>query len=112
HFGQLEGRQTYSVAACTSSDASTCDDILAFIADDPSGLFSFFQSAQQIGTDCLLDYVTYNGLLVGDTFELRTSSYEETQTSPPSCTPDDAGARGEAMPCIAFEHLVGTRLEQ
>lgn len=111
YFGTLEGLRTYSIAGCTSADESTCTDILAFVTDDPdAGLYSFFQSAEQIGTDCLLDYVAYDAVLIDETFELRTTSYEETQTSPPSCTPDDAGARGTDMPCIAFEHLVGMRL--
>lgn len=111
YFGTMEGARTYSVSACTSSDAATCDDILAFITEDSmGGLSSSFQTAFQSGPDCLLDYIAYYGVLIDNTFELRSTTYEETQTNPPSCTPEDAAARGANMPCIAVEHLVGDRL--
>jgi hypothetical protein len=110
YFGELNGRHLYEVRGCTSADESTCPDTLAFVADAPVGLFAFFQDAAQAGSECTLDFTTYSGLLDGERFELHTSTYEEIQTSPPSCTPADAGARGDDMPCVALEHLVGTRV--
>src|ERR1044071_7351537 len=70
YFGTIMGNRNYSISGCTSDDESTCQDVLAFVADSPTGLFSFFQSAVQVGTDCILDYISYEGVRIDETFEL------------------------------------------
>lgn len=110
YFGELNGSHLYQVVGCTSADAATCADSIALVADAPVGVFAFHQAAMQTGSTCTLDFTTYSGDLDGDTFELHIASYEELQASPPSCTSDDAGARGDAMPCISSETIAGTHL--
>jgi len=111
YFGTVDGVRSYSISGCTSSDESTCEDVLAFVSDSPNGgLFSFFQSAVPIGTDCILDYITYEGVRIDETFEFHTTTYEDTVSPAATCVPDDAGARGDTMPCIAVEHMIGMRL--
>src|SRR5689334_18656875 len=65
YFGELNGSHLYEVKGCTSSDATTCADAIAFVADAPVGVFAFHQAAMQTGPTCTLDFTTYSGDLDG-----------------------------------------------
>ena len=60
---------------------------------------------------CTLLYTSYDAALEGDELSYRTYSYSESGAIDP-CTPDEAEARGDQMPCTAYEIMVGVRVDE
>lgn len=111
--GELLGRAFYSYAECTDAAATDCASSGGLLEglfeprdDGWSGTASF---ASGIDGNCSLGLDERSATLAGATITVESHAYRQEGVDV-RCDPAEAEARGRAMPCVAHEQIIATRL--
>ncbi len=104
---ELLGATFYVREDCESTDETTCTSGGGVLVDEISdGYEGYITLSSGAPSSCSLSYVTYSAVIDGDVLTFEEFNYTETGAIDP-CDTDEAEARGEEMPCVSYEHLVG-----
>jgi hypothetical protein len=116
-YFRIEEREILGVPYRTRSD---CDDtepsscsggggLLVEETDDGYSGEAYISSGDP--TSCTLVFSFYQASLDGDQLSFENLNYSESGAIDP-CTTDEAQARGDQMPCISYELIVGVRVDE
>jgi hypothetical protein len=111
------GTPFFSYDECTDAAGADCVSGGGLFAgyvepfDDGWSGYTSFSSGPD--SDCLLTIDDRTATLRGDVIDLEAHVYSEEHVMLPAggCEPEEAEARGEAMPCISHEQILATRID-
>jgi hypothetical protein len=115
--GDLFGNPFYAYVECTDAAATDCVAVggvlEGFFEPRDDGWDGYASSASGADDDCQLRVDDRSATLDGDVLVVEEHVYREDHVAlpPGGCLPDEAEARGEAMPCVAHSRMIATRLE-
>jgi len=116
-YFQIEEQDFFGVPVHTRSDCETADPasceagggLLSEETDD--GWRGTVSWSSGDASACVLGWNVDLATIDGDELTFESYEYSDDGAFDP-CTPDEAEARGEEMPCVGYELLVGTRVAE
>jgi hypothetical protein len=114
--GDFFGQEYLEYVACTDATGATCDEpggiffSLLYSESIDDGMRAEIFASSGTADDCLLSATTSDATVSGSTLRIETRHRREDNVTGTACTPDDAQARADSMPCAGLEVLTGARL--
>jgi hypothetical protein len=111
------GQKFLQLSLCGDATETSCSSagLYLFAEEIDSGYRAQYSSSSGGGDfgDCLLGYGEATAVRTDDTVRVEMRAYSDTVTglSTDQCSTDEAGSRGDSMPCESFEVLEGTFVE-
>ena len=109
------GTEFFTYEECSDAAATDCTStgglLGGFYEPIDDGWLGVTTYASNSGRNCSLGYDAQTALLSGAALVIARRTHEEQLDLPETqCTPDEAEARGDTMPCVAHERIEATRL--
>jgi len=109
------GQSFFQLSWCTSADEASCTGFAGsflFAEEIDDGWRAQYSSSSGGFDSCLLGYGEGTAVVTDDgvRIELRSYSEDVPGLTGDACSTDEAGERGDSMPCESFEVLLGTLL--
>jgi hypothetical protein len=112
YFRMEEYEGGVNLRPCPNTDPATCAGGRGVLDQETElGYRIDVYTATGVDMECVLLYEWHDASLDGDQLTYRIAHHSESGSVEP-CTAEEAEARGGDMPCIAYETLIGIRVDE